>query len=58
MYTGFEKYPVTPKAMSMLVSVRIKQTTALIPPHTRAAVASSFALLDADLAWWWCPAIQ
>ena len=53
IYTLFEKYPSTPKAMRMLVSVMIKHSTALIPPHTSAVVASSLVLLDAVLAWWW-----
>ena len=34
----------------MVVKVMTKQITALIPPHTRAVVASSLALVDADLA--------
>ena len=35
--------------MRMLVRVVMKQSTALIVPHTSAAVASSLTLLDADL---------
>ena len=36
--------------MRMLVRVVMKQSTALIVPHTSAAVVSSLTLLDADLA--------
>ena len=47
-----------PKAVRMLIRMMIIQSTALIVPHTSAAVASCLAWLDDDLACWWWPALQ
>ena len=46
----YDRYPDRPIATKALVTVSMKQMAALIPPHTRAVMASSLVLSEADLA--------
>ena len=44
-----DKYPRTPSPTRRLVTLMMKRMTTVIPPHTRAARASSLDFLEADL---------
>ena len=49
-FSLYDRYPDRPSTTRALVRESTKQMAALIPPHTRAVMASSLVLSEADLA--------